>query len=82
MKNKGIEIYKSPDGQTEVEVKFEDESIWLTQLQMAELFDKDIRTINEHIKNIYNTGELEQSPTIRKFRIVRKEDSGEGERGN
>ena len=73
MKKNNIEIYKSPDGHTEVEVKFEDETIWLTQLQMAEFFDKDIRTINEHIKNIYNTGELEQSPTIRNFRIVRKE---------
>jgi death-on-curing family protein len=73
MKIDGIEIYKSPDGNTEVEVKFEDETIWLTQLQMADLFDKDIRTINEHIKNIYNSGELEKSSTIRKFRIVRKE---------
>jgi prophage maintenance system killer protein len=77
MTNGNIEIYQSRDGQTEIEVKFEQETIWLTQLQMSELFEKDVRTINEHIKNIYNTGELEQSSTIRNFRIVRKEGNRE-----
>jgi len=72
--NKGnIEIYQSGDSQTEIEVKIEEETIWLTQLQMAELFEKDVRTVNEHIKNIYKTGELGQKSTIRKFRIVRQE---------
>jgi death-on-curing family protein len=73
MANGNIEIYQSEDGQTEIEVKIEQETIWLTQLQMAELFEKDVRTINEHIKNIYSTGELGQNSTIRKFRIVRQE---------
>lgn len=73
MANGNIEIYQSEDGQTEIEVKIEQETIWLTQLQMAELFEKDVRTINEHIKNIYSTGELGQNSTIRKFRLVRQE---------
>jgi hypothetical protein len=68
-----IEIYQSNDNQTIVEVKFEQETIWLSQKQMAELFDKDVRTINEHIKTIYTTNELTKNSTIWKFRIVRKE---------
>ena len=73
MASSNIEIYQSPDGQTEIEVKFEQETIWLTQLQMSELFEKDVRTINEHIKNIFSTGELGRDSTIRNFRIVRQE---------
>jgi hypothetical protein len=72
MENK-IEIYKTPDNQTEILVQFEKDTIWLSQLQMAELFDKDVRTINEHIKNIYITEELIPDSTIRNFRIVRQE---------
>jgi prophage maintenance system killer protein len=68
-----IEIYQSDDKQTIVEVRFEQETIWLSQKQMAELFDKDVRTVNEHIKTIYRTGELIKNSTIRKFRIVREE---------
>jgi hypothetical protein len=72
--NKGeIEIYQAGDNQTEIKVRFQEETIWLTQLQMSELFDKDVRTINEHIQNIYKTAELERDSTIRKFRIVRQE---------
>jgi hypothetical protein len=68
-----IEIYQGPDGQTQIEVRLEDETIWLSQAQMAELFDKDVRTINEHLKTIFKEGELKETSTIRKFRIVRKE---------
>jgi hypothetical protein len=50
----------------------QDETVWLTQKLIAELFQKDVRTINEHIKNIYSEGELEPGATIRKFRIVQK----------
>lgn len=71
MANK-IEIYKTSKG-TEIRVKLEEDTVWLTQAQMAELFDKDVRTINEHIQNIYKTDELAPDPTIRKFRIVRQE---------
>lgn len=73
----GIEIYQSPDGRIQVEVRFEEDTVWLTQLQMAELFDKDVRTISEHILNIYRTGELDRKSTIRNFRMVRKEGSRE-----
>ncbi len=72
--SKPIEIYQSPDGQAHIDVRFEQDTLWLSQVQMAELFDKDVRTINEHIKNIYKEQELiEDETTIRKFRIVRQE---------
>ena len=66
-----IEIYQGFDGQTQIEVRLEDETIWLSQAQMAELFDKDVRTINEHLKTIFKEDELKETSTIRKFRIVR-----------
>ena len=56
-----------------VEVRLEGETGWLSQMQMAELFDKDVRTISEHIGNVFADGELERDPTIRNFRIVRQE---------
>lgn len=71
MENK-IEIYKTSKG-TDIHVTLEDETVWLSQMQMAELFGKDVRTINEHVKNIYKTAELLEDSTIRKFRIVRQE---------
>ena len=64
-------IFEGEPGQ--VEVRLEGETVWLSQAQMAELFDKDVRTVNEHIQNVYQEGELEQEATIRKFRIVRQE---------
>ena len=72
MENK-IEIYNTPDGQTEVQVQLNHDTIWLSQRQIADLFDKDVRTINEHIQNILNTGELDRNSTIRNFRIVQIE---------
>ena len=68
-----IEIYQANDGSAQISVQFEQDTVWLTQAQMAELFDKDVRTINEHLKNIYSSEELVADATIRKFRIVRKE---------
>jgi len=56
-----------------VEVRLEGETVWLTQRQMAELFGKDLRTVNEHIGNVYEEGELDREGTIRNFRIVRLE---------
>lgn len=56
-----------------IEVRYEDETLWLTQKMMAALFDVSVPTINEHLKNIYESGELEQDPTVRKFRIVQTE---------
>lgn len=66
-------LYQTEDGQTQVEVRLIDETVWLTQAQMAELFDKDKRTISEHIQNIFNEDELSSESTIRNFRIVQKE---------
>ena len=57
------------------EMRYEDENIWLTQKMMASLYDVDVRTINDHIKKIYSDSELEQSATIRKYRIVQTEGS-------
>ena len=61
------------DQQDSIEMRYEDESIWLTQKMMATLYDVDVRTISEHIKKIYTDSELEQNSTIRKFRIVQTE---------
>lgn len=56
-----------------IEVRYEDETLWLTQKMMSSLFDVSVPTVNEHLKNIYASGELEQESTIRKFRIVQTE---------
>lgn len=66
-------LYQTEDGKTRVECRFEEETIWLTQALMAELYQKDVRTINEHLKTIYADSELAEEATIRKFRIVRLE---------
>ena len=70
-----ILIYQNEKGDTKIDVYFEEDSIWMTQKNIAELYQVDIRTINEHIKNIYADNELEETSTIRKFRIVRLEGS-------
>lgn len=62
-----IIIYTSPENHTEVTVKMQDETVWLTQAQMGELFDKSQATINEHIRNIYKSEELLEINTLRKF---------------
>jgi hypothetical protein len=71
--NGDIVLYTAPDGQTRLECRFENESIWLTQALIAELYQRDVRTINEHLKNIYAEEELNPEATIRKFRIVQME---------
>ena len=69
--NKGeIVIYKDKSNKIDFEVKLEKETVWLSQHQMASLFQKNIRTINEHIKNIFKEKELVQKSVIRKFRIT------------
>jgi hypothetical protein len=72
-----ILLYTAPEGKTHVEVYFEDETFWLSQKKMAELFGVDVRTINEHLKNIFKTNELEEKSTIRNFRIVQQEGTRE-----
>jgi len=66
-------LYTTEDGLTEIQLRAVDGTAWLTQRQMAELFDKDIRTINEHIGNLFEDGECDPAATIRKFRIVQQE---------
>lgn len=74
--NRGeIIFYRSPDGTARVEVTHEDETFWLSQRQMADLFGVDVRTVNHHLKQIYETGELREASTIRNFRMVRTEGS-------
>jgi len=65
-----IIIYKTEDGLTQVEVKMTGETVWLSQKQMAEVFSVDVRTVSEHLKNIFNTGELSENSVIRNFRIT------------
>jgi hypothetical protein len=72
MKNK-IEIFKSSDNQIELKVQFDEDTVWLNQRQMAELFDKDSDTIGLHLKNIYNESELEEISTTEYFSVVQKE---------
>ena len=67
--NSEIVIYTASDGTTKLQVQLEDETVWLTQEQMSMLFGKAKSTINEHIKNIYADGELEESQTLKKFGI-------------
>lgn len=66
-------LYTAPDGAVKIGVFFEDETVWLTQKHMAELFNVDVRTINEHLQNIFDSGELNISATVRKIRIVQSE---------
>ena len=73
MPNSQFILYQSEEGQTRLEVRLEDETVWLSQKLMAELFQKDVRTVNEHIQNIFKEGELEADSTIRNFRIVQRE---------
>jgi hypothetical protein len=66
-------LYQTEDGNTRVDCRFAEETIWLSQALMSELFQRDVRTINEHLQNIYEEQELLPDRTIRKFRIVRFE---------
>lgn len=70
-----IVIYQSDDGQTNIDVRLEGETVWLSQQQMAELFQTSRTNVVEHIKHIYDEGELEEEATCQKFRQVRQEGS-------
>lgn len=73
-------LYTTPDGDVKVEIFFHDENVWLTQKRMAELFEVEVSTINYHLKEIFDTEELDADSTIRNFRIVQKEGEREVER--
>jgi hypothetical protein len=69
----GEVIFYQPDSTMRLEVRLEDETVWLTQQQMVDLFQSSKANVSEHIRNIYDQGELEQEATVRNFRTVRKE---------
>ena len=68
--NSEIVIYKNPDGNIKIDVRMEDETVWLSQSHMSELFDKNKRTISEHIRNVFAEGELLEESVVRKFRTT------------
>ncbi|MCE7062382.1 RhuM family protein [Dyadobacter sp. CY343] len=77
---KQIEIYVSPNGQAHIETKFEDDTVWLTQKMMADLFQTTIPNINMHLKNVYEDGELMEEATIKNSLIVQLEGQREVKR--
>ncbi len=78
--NSEILIYQNPDGNIKIDVRLEEETVWLTQVQMGQLFGKDKRTVSEHIGNLFQEGELDKNSTVRKFRTVKTEGTREVER--
>ena len=80
MNNSEILIYQNSEGSIKIDVRLEEESVWLTQAQLCELFQKSKATISEHIKNVFEEGELEVSATVRNFRTVQTEGKREVER--
>jgi len=75
-----IILYQNPGGNIKIDVRLEEETVWLTQVQLCELFQKSKATISEHIKNVFEEGELEASSTVRNFRTVQTEGNREVER--
>jgi len=73
-------LYTTEDGQSRLEVRLVNETVWLSQKQMSDLFQKDVRTISEHIRNVFEEGELSPDSTIRNFRIVQSEGQRQVER--
>ncbi|OIR11803.1 hypothetical protein GALL_66600 [mine drainage metagenome] len=63
-------IFTAPAGEQSIEARYEDQTVWLTRKLMAELFAVDVRTVSEHLKNIFSSGELGDDSVIRKFRIT------------
>ena len=63
-------IYQNQEGDVKIDVRFQDETIWLSQAEMSVLFSKDKRTISEHISNIFKEGELDENSVIRNFRTT------------
>lgn len=73
MNEQQIEIFETADGQAQIEVRFERETIWLSQVQMAQLFDKNSDTIGLHLRNIFRTKELDEQSTTEESSVVRLE---------
>jgi hypothetical protein len=75
-----ILIYQTEDGITKIETRLLEETVWLTQAQLCELFQKSKATISEHIKNVFAEGELDFNSTVRNFRTVQNEGNRQVER--
>jgi hypothetical protein len=73
-------LYQSEDGRTRLQVRVQDQTVWLPQRLIADLYQVSVKTVNEHLMNIYDEGELAPAPTIRKFRIVQQEGRRQVER--
>ena len=70
-----IEIYELDDGSTNIEIRLDQNTLWLSQAQLATLFDKDTDTIGLHLRNIYKEGELDEKATTEEYSVVRQEGS-------
>jgi hypothetical protein len=68
-----VVLYEAPDGQIRLDVRLEQDTVWLTQAQMAELFGKNVRTVSEHVTNIFKEKELDESSVIRNFRLTARQ---------
>ncbi len=80
MEDSKIIIYQTEEGNTKIETRLEDETVWLSLTQLAELFQKTKSTISEHISNVFSEGELDEKATVRNFRTVQQEGNREVER--
>jgi hypothetical protein len=69
-KSSELLLYQAEDGRTRIEVRLQNGTVWLTQKQMADLFQKDVRTISDHLQNLFEEGELQPDSVIRKYRIT------------
>ena len=78
--NGNIIVYVDDNGKPQVDVRFQDETVWLTQAQLVELYQSSKANVSEHIKNIFDEGELDSAATVRKFRTVRNEGDRQVER--
>jgi len=71
--NGNVIVYVDDNGKPQVDVRFQDETVWLTQAQLVDLYQSSKANVSEHIKNIFDEGELDPAATVRKFRTVRTE---------
>jgi hypothetical protein len=78
MNNSEILIYQNPEGSIKIDVRLEEETVWLSQAQLCELFQKSKATISEHIKNVFEEGELDEKVVVRKFRTTTQHGAMEG----
>lgn len=75
MDSSSLEIFRLPNGKTEIAVRLESETVWLSQKQMSELFDKDTDTIGLHLRNIFSSNELDEESTTEDFSVVQIENN-------